>query len=117
MLEDILSNDAIINSVLTLFGAILTYVITRAAGAFQMATGIEVEAKHREALHSAILTGVRSAVQHGPKKGMEDIKALAIAHVRQSVPDAVAALVPGDSVLDRLVERYAMQQLDRVLGE
>ena len=34
-----------------IIGMLLTYILNRAAGAFTAATGIQIEAKHREALH------------------------------------------------------------------
>lgn len=59
--------------------------------------GIEIEARHREALHQAIMTGLRSAVAagYGKDKAME----AAVAYARQSTPDALRALKPSPSVL------------------
>ena len=37
--------------ILSIIGLVLTFILNRAAGAFAAATGIQIEAKHREALH------------------------------------------------------------------
>lgn len=59
--------------------------------------GVEIEAKHREALHSAILSGILAAVSRG-LSGEQAVQA-AVAHAAESVPDAIAALNPTTQVL------------------
>lgn len=66
--------------------------------------GIEIEAKHREALHSAIMSGIESALRRNVPA--PDIPAVATAYVKRSVPDAVKRLRAGDDVLHDLVEAY-----------
>ncbi|MBN9674656.1 hypothetical protein JF542_02735 [Salipiger bermudensis] len=87
--------------------------MNRAAGAFQAATGIAIEREAREALHSAIKSGIEAALARGPEAGLEEIKAHAIFHAQQSVPDAIEQLVPGDGVLDRLALRYYREAMER----
>ena len=96
-----------------LLGTILTVIIGAAAKAFRAYTGIQIEAKHRQALHEAMMSGVEAAITHGAGEGMRTIKQLAIAHAYRSVPDAMRALVPGDTVLDTIAERYAVETLNR----
>jgi hypothetical protein len=98
-------------ALLTFFGVLLTFILNRATGAFQAATGIRIEEKHMRALHSAIMTGVEAAMIDGPEAGIEVIKHRAVRYAQQSVPDAIRALVPGDGVLDRLAERYVREAM------
>ena len=97
--------------VAVLLGLVLTIIIGFAARQITMWTGIEIEKRHREALHEALMSGAMSAIKHGPGTGLETLKAHAIAHARESVPQAVKALVPGDGVLDRIAERYVNEAL------
>ena len=99
--------------IVTALGGILTVVIGMASVALRQYTGITIQKRHREALHEALLSGASSAVMHGPQEGLRTLKAQAVAHARESVPDAIRALVPGDTVLDRIAERYVMEALER----
>lgn len=115
LLSEFLTNDAVQTALLTIIGAVLTFILNRATGAFQAATGIRIEEKHMRALHSAIMTGVEAAMVEGPEAGVEVIKHRAVRYAQQSVPDAIRALVPGDSVLDRLAERYVREAIGKYL--
>lgn len=97
--------------IITIIGLILTFIINRAVGAFAAATGIQIEARHREALHQAIMTAVESSLKHGPDVGLDYLKANTLDYLKRSVPDALTALTPGDGVLDRLIERYSREAL------
>ncbi|EPX78510.1 hypothetical protein [Salipiger mucosus] len=110
----IFADAGVQEALLGLFGVLLTIIINRAAGAFQMATGIAVERDAREALHEAIKSGVEAALERGPETGVEQIKAHAIFHARESVPDAIRILVPGEGVLDRLAVRYYRESMERL---
>ncbi|MGR3480706.1 hypothetical protein [Salipiger marinus] len=110
-MQDLLNH--ITPALIALIGAVLTYLLSRVAGAVQAATGIEIEKRHREALHSAIMTGIAAALAKGPAAGVDVLKAQAISYAQHSVPDAIRALVPGDGVLDALAERYVMEALER----
>ena len=102
--------------IVELLGVILTILIGIASRQLAAWTGIEIETRHREALHESLMSGAMSAIRHGPGAGLETLKAHAITHARRSVPDAVKALVPGDGVLDAIAERYvreALSKLDR----
>lgn len=94
---------------------LLTAIIGVAARQFTAYTGIKIEKRHREALHEALMTGAKSAVIHRPGEAWGTLTAHAIAHARESVPDAVKALVPGkEGALDRIAERYVRDALKRV---
>ena len=99
---------------LGVFGILLTIIIKRGAAAITAATGIAIEREAREALHSAIKSGIEAALARGPEAGLEEIKARAIFHAQQSVPDAIEQLVPGDGVLDRLALRYYREAMERI---
>ena len=114
ILKSILADAGLREALLGLFGILLTIIINRGAAAITAATGIAIERAAREALHSAIKSGIEAALARGPEAGFEEIKAHAIFHAQQSVPDAIEQLVPGDGVLDRLALRYYREAMERV---
>ncbi|GLK85704.1 hypothetical protein [Ancylobacter defluvii] len=85
-------------------------ILTWGAAAFQRWTGIQVEAKHREALHSAAMTGVSWALD---KVGARldtltvdtrlRVLAQAAQWVETSVPDAVRSLGVTPDKIETLV--------------
>ena len=110
----LLADAGLQEALLGVFGILLTIIIKRGAAAITAATGSAVEREAREALHSAIKSGIEAALAGGPEAGLEQIKAHAILHAQQSVPDAIEVLVPGDGVLDRLALRYYREAMERV---
>lgn len=90
--------------IIELVGAVLAAVIGRAAIEAKRRWGIEIEARHREALHSALMTGIRAALG----RGLTGQKALdyAIGYAQESVPDALAKLRPAEAVLQLIARRY-----------
>ena len=72
--------------------------------------GVQVEARHREALHSAIMTGVRRSLAGNLSR--EQIIQEALHYARASVPDAVRALVRDDGILRALAEAKLRELLD-----
>ena len=101
----------------TLLGIVLQVVVIVATIGIAWLTktaktkwGIDIEATHREALHSAVMTAARDIVARiGPADVVDPAKLVGplrdewMAHVRRSVPDAIVALSPAPDVLDRLV--------------
>lgn len=65
-------------------------------------TGLDIQQRHRDALHSALMTGARLALakQLTAAAAIE----LILGYVRQSVPDAVNKLNPPKSVLENLAK-------------
>ena len=114
MFSDFISSPELQTALLTLFGAVLTFILNRAAGAFQAATGIRIEEKHQRALHSAMMSGAKAALRYGPEHGADVLKRLTLDYAQRSVPDAIRALVPGDGVLDDLAERYVREAMREV---
>lgn len=76
--------------------------IARVAAFAKARWGIEIEARHREALHSALLTGAAAVVTR--QMTWDTAKSAVKAYARRSVPDALAALRPDPQVLDDLIE-------------
>ncbi|WP_235939748.1 hypothetical protein [Salipiger sp. PrR007] len=113
-LKSLLASPELVSALVSLIVLVVTMGVNRGLGFLEAFTGIRIEAAAREALHSAIKSGVEAALLEGPDAGFEVIKAHAIYHAQQSVPDAIARLVPGDGVLDRLALRYYREAMDRV---
>lgn len=113
-LRQLLALPELQSLILAVIGLVVTLILNRAADAFRRLTGIQIEARHREALHEAIKSGVASAIFHGPDVALGTLKTHVVQHVRESVPDALKALTPGDGTLDRLVERYAREALNKI---
>lgn len=91
-----------------LLDALVYGLIGYAALLIRRWTGIEIEAKHREALHSAIRNGVLQAASRG-MTGPEAKKLIA-GYVTESVPEALVRLAPSPEVLDGLI-RAKMAEL------
>lgn len=94
--------NALLPQLLEIFALILAAVLTWAAAKAKAKFGIDIEARHRDALHSAIMTGVRLALA----KGMDgpSVVTAALDHARLSVPDAINALGAGKTVLINIAE-------------
>jgi hypothetical protein len=85
---------------LTAIAAILTQIISGAARVAKDRWGIEIEARHREALHSALMSGIQAALGRG-LRGQAAIDA-AVSYAQRSVPDAMARLRPDTGLLANL---------------
>ena len=79
-------------------------------------TGIEVEAKHREALHEAVISGVESAMAHGIEMGTETFLDHVKVHLRRSVPDALKWLDPLPDALENIIKRYIVERTNATIG-
>ena len=91
---------AIMPALLQVIGLVLSLLLARAADAARVHWGLDIEAAHRNALHTALMSGVRMALDRG-LRGAAATDA-AMAHARESVPDAIAALRPTRGVLQNL---------------
>lgn len=97
--------------VIELIGLALTGIIGWVAAAARRKWGIEIEARHREALHWALFTGAQLALKHElTGKAALD---LILGYARQSVPDALGSLKPSPEVLTDL----AKAKLEQVVAE
>ncbi|UXU74345.1 MULTISPECIES: hypothetical protein [unclassified Paracoccus (in: a-proteobacteria)] len=104
---------ALVPGVLTLFGTVMTLIISRLANMAEESWGIDIEARHRAALHSAIMSGVRSALARG-LDGNAAVSA-ALAHASASVPDAIRKLPQATpEVLTSLAEAKLREALEGI---
>ncbi|ODM43085.1 hypothetical protein [Cereibacter johrii] len=102
---------ALTPSLLELAGVALTALIGFATVRFQRWTGIQIEARHREALHSAIMTAARVAVARGLPR--EVATEFVSSYVRASVPVALKRLSPSVETLDALVRSKLLEIAER----
>jgi len=83
---------------LEMIAAVATFILGWLANWARARWSIEIEARHREALHSALMTGVRHALARG-LYDQDGVAKAAVDYVRTSVPDALAALKPRQQLL------------------
>ncbi len=86
---------------------VLTALIGLATVRFQRWTGTQIQARHREALHSAIMTAARLAVARSlaPDAATEFVSS----YVRASVPDALKQLTPTTETMGALVRSKLLE--------
>lgn len=110
-------ND-IINSItphlVEILGLILTAVIGWAATKASAKWGLEIEEKHRIALHSALMTGARLAL--AKQLTVAAAVDLILGYAKTSVPGALKKLNPPRSVLENLA-KSKLEQLAVEAGE
>uniref|UniRef100_UPI0035B23C7B hypothetical protein n=1 Tax=Paenirhodobacter enshiensis TaxID=1105367 RepID=UPI0035B23C7B len=98
----------IINTILApylpdLIGAAVTALIGYAVALVRAKFGIEIEARNREALHSALTTGaLLGLAKLGVTASKDEVAATSVAYVKASVPGALAKLAPSEGVLSAL---------------
>lgn len=87
-------------------------------------TGITIEAKHREALHSALRTGAYLAMSRGLRGTQAE--ELIEGYITESVPDALRRLAPSPAALQGLIrstlgkvqsETFGGVTVDRAAGD
>lgn len=109
MLEEIL--EALAPHFVEMISALITLFVGWTSVRIHSWTGIQIEAKHREALHSAMMNGALMALD-GNLSGKKAVD-LIVDYARRSVPDAIRHLVKDESVLFRLAEAKLQQILAR----
>lgn len=102
---------AVLPLVLTAIAALLARILASAATVAKERWGIEIEASHRAALHSALMSGVRAALSRG-LSGQAAIDA-AVEHTYRSVPDAIAHLGPTAGVLVNLANSKLREVIEK----
>ncbi|MGC9449727.1 hypothetical protein [Cereibacter johrii] len=102
---------ALMPGLVDLAGVALTALIGFATVRFQRWTGIQIEARHREALHSAIMTAARVAVARGLTR--EVAAEFVSSYARASVPEAMKRLSPSAETLDALVRSKLLEVAGR----
>ncbi|QBX34575.1 hypothetical protein E4191_07520 [Paracoccus liaowanqingii] len=106
---------AVLPQLLEILAVLLMAALTGAAAWAKRKFGIDIEAKHRDALHSALMTGARLAAARQMTGAAAT--ALVLDYARQSVPDALAKLSPPASVLKDLAEAKVQEVVqDKLTG-
>lgn len=81
---------------------------------------LDIEARHREALHRALDTGVGLVIdtlQKHPAVAVPDRAVSEIAgYVHRSVPDALRRLAPSQAQLEAMARAKLQERVDAVLG-
>ena len=81
---------------------------------------IDIEARHREALHSALNTGVGllidTAQKHPAVIGPDMAAGAIVDYVRRSVPGAIRKLGPSQAQLEDMARAKLQQQIDGLMG-
>ncbi len=93
---------ALLPHLLEIISILLASLIGWAANTARRKWGIDIEARHREALQSALLNGARLALERG--FGGQAAVAEILKHVQISVPDAVIGLDARAEVLGNLAQ-------------
>lgn len=89
--------------ILPIVATIVTAVIGWAAAQARARWGVEIEARQREALHSALMTGAQLALARlGPQASQSALTAAAVEYAQTSVPGAISGLRPAAGVLSDL---------------
>ena len=81
---------------------------------------VEIEAKHREALHKALDTGIGllidTAQKHPAVAGPDMALDTVLDYVERSVPDAIKRLGPSRKQLEDMARAKLQQRVDAVMG-
>lgn len=104
--------EAVMPQLLEIGGTLLSFALLWASVRFTKRTGIEIEARYRDALHSALMSGARLAISR-QLTGSAAIE-LILSHVRGSVPDALGKLKPDGTILERLAEAKLQEAGDKL---
>lgn len=102
---------AVLPHLLEIVASALTALIAWAALRARAHWGIEIEARDREALHSALMSGIRWALGRG-LSGQAAISA-AVEYAGRSVPDALTRIRPPHDVLHDLASAKLREIVER----
>lgn len=103
---------AVLPVLLQTLSTLLTALLIWVANVARVRWGIEIEARHREALHTAIMSGIRAALSRG-LTGQALVTAT-LSHVANSTPEALSKLKPKDGVLEEIIEGKLREVIDGV---
>lgn len=105
---------AITPGLVEILGVLLTGIIAWAAAMAREKWGVDIEARHRAALQSALMSGARLALDR--KLDAKAALDLILSYARASVPDAIRVLNPPAQVLEDLA-RAKLQEAAQVVGD
>lgn len=110
---DTITAAIIAQIVLPIVATIVTAILGWAATAAKQRWGIEIEARQREALHSALMTGAQLALARlGPQATQAALTAEVVKYAQGSVPGAISGLRPAAGVLSDL----ALAKVTAIIG-
>lgn len=98
-----------------IFGLLITLLIGWMAKRLRDWTGIQIEARHRDALHSAMMTGVRYALERKLPPAVTVDTAASYAQ-RIGGPDAIAALRANRETLGTITRAKMLEVVDGNAG-
>ena len=101
------------SQILEIIGSVFMLALLWLSNLARIWLGVQIEARHREALHSALMTGAAAAITDGPAAGRDVVVRQVIDYARASVPSAIKKLGPDNFVLRKLAERYVDKLFDR----
>lgn len=114
----------LVAATLPALGLAITALLTWAASEFKKRTGIDIEARHREALQSALMNGILYAMQKAgwvPGQPTTHLLGDARTYVERSVPEALrqfgidTVTTTGRAALDRLLTPHLPLPLGTIL--
>lgn len=103
--------SALMPHLLELASVVVAILLAALFRALQARWGIEIESRHRDALHSALMSGIRAALGKG-LSGQAAVDA-AVSYARRSVPDALSRLDPDAGVLADLASSKLREALEK----
>lgn len=111
--------DQVTPYLISLAATILTFLAVKANAYMKVKTGLEIEAINRQALHSALETGVELAIAKATKNktaataAQEELVAMIVEYVKRSVPDALETLRPSREQLQDMAIAKVEQRLPK----
>ena len=106
----------IVDLLLTLILAIIAWLMRKLPERWRL----DIEARHREALHKALDTGIGLAIdtmQKYPTIAAPDMAiGTVLDYVERSVPDALRRLAPSRAHLEDMARAKLQQQVDAIMG-
>lgn len=100
---------------LQLLSLVVMAVLTWAADAVRRKSGVQIQAKYKTDLHDALMTAARLAAAR--QLTGQAAMALMLEYAQKSVPDALAALSPPQTVLQDLAESKLQQVISEGIGK
>lgn len=106
--------NTVMPDVLKIVSVVLMFILGWVLKWIRAKTGIDIQAAHRESMHSALMTAARLAVAR--QLTGQAAMSLILEYVRKSVPDALASLKPSPDVLKELAESKLQAALAEQIG-
>lgn len=105
---------AVLPHLLEIINILLAGLVAWVANVARKKWGVDIEARHREALQSALMNGARLALDR--KLDAKAALQLILSYVHESVPGAIKALKPPVRVLEDLAWAK-LQEAAQVVGD